>query len=165
MQDAPAIIAEIALSDEEETRSLAAKLAPMLSSGDVVALGGDLGSGKTAFARALINALPGDEEEVPSPTFTLVQTYERGDIDVYHFDLYRLEDPEEAFELGIEDAFADGLSLIEWPDHLGGYLPRRHLSVNLSLGTTPSLRHAVISGGDTWPSRLATIFDAERAHG
>lgn len=101
------------LPDEAATAALAQLLAPLLRQGDVLALQGDLGAGKTTFARALINALEGPVEEVPSPTFTLVQTYQRGELEIWHFDLYRLEDPEEAWELGIEEAFSEGVSLIE----------------------------------------------------
>ncbi len=105
------------LPDPAATAALAARLASLVRRGDVIALGGDLGTGKTSFARAFINALPRAEdeppgeaaEEVPSPTFTLVQTYRRKPADVWHFDLYRLQRPEEAYELGIEEAFAEAM--------------------------------------------------------
>ena len=104
----------------------------MLRPRDIVALGGDLGAGKTSFARSLINALPGPEEEVPSPTFTLVQLYERGDLEVWHVDLYRLGgDSEEMVELGLADAFGAALVLVEWPERLGPLLPARRLEIAL----------------------------------
>ncbi len=145
------------LADETATADLAVALAPILKPGDVVALDGDLGAGKTAFARALINALPGDPEDVPSPTFTLVQTYERGGVEIWHFDLYRLEDPDEAFELGIEDAFQDAISLIEWPDKLGPLLPRGLLRVNLSTGAAETAREVTLSGDEHWAERLTGL--------
>jgi len=157
MRDQPATIADFAVADENGTRAAAARLAAVLAPGDIVALDGTLGAGKTAFARALINALPGPAEDVPSPTFTLVQTYPRGDLEVWHFDLYRLEDPEEAYELGIEDAFADAVSLIEWPDRLGGLLPAGHLKVTMT--GDASRRRFVISGNARWAERLNGIFE------
>ena len=95
----------------------------------MIALKGELGAGKTTFARAFIRARGGGEA-VPSPTFTLVQIYEIGDVPIWHFDAYRLRDPDEAWELGIEDAFRDGISLIEWPERLGPLLPARRLADN-----------------------------------
>ena len=100
---------------EAETEHLASRLAKIAAMGDVITLSGDLGAGKTVFARAFICAL-GEVQEVPSPTFTLVQSYYLNPIPVHHFDLYRLENPEDAFELGIEDLFSQGISLIEWPE-------------------------------------------------
>ena len=145
------------LHNEADTRAVAAKLGPILRSGDIVALSGTLGAGKTAFARALINALPGPPEDVPSPTFTLVQTYQRGDAEIWHFDLYRLEEPDDAFELGIEDAFADAISLIEWPDKLGPYLPSRHLRVTLSQNGESDVRTLQMIGNESWRDRLADL--------
>lgn len=134
---------EIALDNEAATAALAHQVAQLLRRGDILALYGDLGAGKTTFARALINALPGPSEEVPSPTFTLVQTYRRGDLEIWHFDLYRLEDPEEAYELGIEEAFTEAVSLIEWPEKLGALLPRDHLALTLSF-TEEGKRKAIL---------------------
>lgn len=141
------------LPDPAATDELGRKLAAILRPGDVVALEGPLGSGKTALARAAIRALTGPEEDVPSPTFTLVQSYESGLGPLYHFDLYRLEAPDQAVELGIDDAFADGISLVEWPDRLGGYLPRRHLKIGLSAGADKDSRVARIRGGVQWKDR------------
>lgn len=146
-------ILETTLDNEAATRDLAERLAGVARAGDVIALDGDLGTGKTVFARAFIEALEGRDEEVPSPTFTLVQTYELGDRLVYHFDLYRLEDPEEAYELDIEEAFAEGISLVEWPDRLGGLLPERALRV--ALGHAGEDRRTLrLSGGGDWLHRI-----------
>jgi len=149
-----------ALADPDATARLAAALAPLLRAGDVVALRGELGTGKTTFARALIRALTGSGEEVPSPTFTLVQTYAAATFDIWHFDLYRLEKPEDAIELGIEDAMADGVTLIEWPEKLGPWLPADRLEVRLSYTDGEAGRGAVLCGGGDWPERLRGL-----AHG
>src|SRR6266700_1981101 len=114
----------IDLPDEAATAALAARIASLARPGDVIALKGELGAGKTSFARAFIRARNG-REAVPSPTFTLVQTYELPGGAVWHFDLYRLHSPEEAWELGIEEAFHAGIALIEWPERLGSLLPGR----------------------------------------
>jgi tRNA threonylcarbamoyladenosine biosynthesis protein TsaE len=118
------------LADEAATTALGTRIAAAARSGDVVALYGDLGAGKTTLARGLIRALAGPETEAPSPTFTLVQTYDTPNLQIWHFDLYRLTDPAEARELGIEEA-VDGLALIEWPERLGRYLPHARLEVRL----------------------------------
>jgi tRNA threonylcarbamoyladenosine biosynthesis protein TsaE len=156
------ILATRHLQNEEETRDAAIALSRYLRPGDVIALDGTLGAGKTAFARALINAMPGEAEDVPSPTFTLVQTYQRGDAEVWHFDLYRLEDPEDAFELGIEDAFADAISLIEWPDKLGSYLPKKHLRIVLAQDGESDTRTLQIIGDESWQGRLSEVLDADK---
>ncbi len=149
----------LALSDLAATERLGRALAGLLRRGDVVALTGDLGAGKTALARALIRALPGPEgaaeEEVPSPTFTLVQTYERDPAPVWHFDLYRIENPEEIEELGLSEALAEGITLIEWPERLGRALPADALSVTLAFAAGEEAREARLEGGGDWPSRLA----------
>ncbi len=134
------------------TEGLAGALARIARRRDVFALEGDLGAGKTAFARAFIRAR-GGAEEVPSPTFTLVQVYEFADGPVHHFDLYRLCAPEEAWELDIEDAFADGISLIEWPDRAEGLLPNDRLNVRLAHAGGDA-RACELDGGGDWGTRL-----------
>jgi tRNA threonylcarbamoyladenosine biosynthesis protein TsaE len=149
---------QFSLKNEAATAKLAAKLAAYAIPGDVIGLIGDLGAGKTAFARAFISAKGGDGE-VPSPTFTLVQLYEFPDGDVYHFDLYRIENAEEIFELGIEDAMSDGISLIEWPDRMGAYLPFERLDIIFSIGDEEGRREVDLIGrGDKWTERLAKAF-------
>jgi|SRR5215469_2879827 len=146
----------IELPDENATAALAARLAALARPGDVIALKGELGAGKTSFARAFI-AARGAAETVPSPTFTLVQTYELADGAVWHFDLYRLRAPEEAWELGIEEAFHTGIALIEWPERLGALLPARHLLVALDFAAAPDARRATLSGDASWVARLAAL--------
>ncbi|MBO7258352.1 MAG: tRNA (adenosine(37)-N6)-threonylcarbamoyltransferase complex ATPase subunit type 1 TsaE [Alphaproteobacteria bacterium] len=114
--------------NEQETLEFASNFAKTLKVGDIIALHGTLGVGKTAFTRGVIQSLIG-EKEVPSPTFTLLQTYETPNFDIYHFDMYRLKSPQEAYEIGIEDAFAEGVSFIEWPDKIKGVLPRKHTDI------------------------------------
>lgn len=123
------------LKDETATLSLGAKLASSLSPGDVIALTGGLGAGKTTFARGLIRALCG-EIEIPSPTYTIVQTYDTPRGEVWHCDMYRLERPEDAWELGLIDAFEDAICIIEWPDKLGELLPKHARFVDLKFDGT-----------------------------
>lgn len=145
------------VADEAATGRVAAALAHLAQPGDVVALAGDLGTGKTAFARAFVRTLADADEEVPSPTFTLVQLYDTDDFTVWHFDLYRLERPEDALELGIEEAFADGVSLIEWPERLGRLLPHNRLDITLSVGTSPEARRIAFTGGPAWTARIEEL--------
>lgn len=147
---------EVELENLAATERLAARLAPALRVGDVVGLQGPLGAGKTAFARALIRALGGDEE-VPSPTFTLVQLYELPAFMLFHFDLYRLAKPEDAYELGIEEAFVEGVTLIEWPERLGVLLPHERLDVLLEPGGEPEARHARLIGHGNWAHRVEAL--------
>ena len=144
------------LPDEAATAAFAARISALAEVGDVIALKGDLGCGKTSFARSFIRAR-GGTEEVPSPTFTLVQIYELGSAAIWHFDLYRIKSPEEAWELGIEDAFSEGISLIEWPERLGPLLPRRRLEIEFLFGDQPEARRVLIEAGEGWQRRLAGI--------
>ena len=123
----------MSLPDERATDQLGATLAARLRVGDVVGLKGELGAGKTTLARAILRAAAEDTRLiVPSPTFTLVEVYETPRGIFWHFDLYRLEAPEQVFELGWEEALAEGIVLIEWPQRLGDLLPK-HLSVTLEI--------------------------------
>lgn len=145
------------LANEAETAALASALSHVVAPGDVLCLWGDLGAGKSTFARALIRALAGQGTEAPSPTFTLVQTYEAPDFEIAHFDLYRLEAPEDVLELGIEDAFSDSVSIVEWPDRLGPYLPWDRLDVLLSheSDTVDGGRHFALHATDgRWADKL-----------
>ena len=144
----------IDLADEAATETLAARVAAAAAPGDVIALIGDLGAGKTVFARAFIRARCSADEEVPSPTFTLLQTYESDNAVIYHFDLYRLSHADDALELGIEDAFAEGISVIEWAERLGALLPSDRLDVNLQPGKTADARRAQLIGHGYWRAKL-----------
>ncbi len=139
-------------------------MARALRPGDVVALAGDLGAGKTTFARALIAAFAAEAgqpaPEVPSPTFTLVQTYEFARATIWHFDLYRIERPDDALELGIEEAFAGGIALIEWPERLGPLLPARRIEVRLAFGAASDARRIEIAAPAGAAGRFAAAFAA-----
>ena len=143
---------ELFLPDEAATARLAQKLAPQLKPGDVIALHGGLGAGKTTFARALISALNGETTDVPSPTYTLVQSYDTPGLTVYHFDLYRLDQPDDVMELGWDETM-DGLALIEWPGKAGDHLPAWRL--DLTLEQTAEGRTARLEAhGEDWQARL-----------
>ena len=123
---------------EADTLSFAKEFAKTLKGDEIIALWGTLGMGKTVFARGIIQALTGRQEEVPSPTFTLLQTYETPKGEVFHFDFYRLKNAQEAYEIGIEDAFENGISLIEWPEKIGKLLPKR--AIHIHFETKPNGR-------------------------
>lgn len=139
----------------DATQELAAKLAGLVNIGDVLLLEGDIGAGKTSFARAFIHCLMNDKIDVPSPTYTIVQTYDANICDVWHCDLYRLTHPDEAFELGLNDAFEGCITLIEWPDRLGELAPEELLTIKLTaLGDS---RNVTIFGTKSWQNRLASF--------
>lgn len=150
---------DVIARSEAETARLAAAVAAVARPGDVIALSGDLGSGKTVFARGFIRALTSPAEDVPSPTFTLVQTYAAKGDTIYHFDFYRIDDPEEAWEIGIEEALAGGIALIEWPERLGGILPADRLDICLEIpaGAAAGERRIAVAAGPSWRGRLKSL--------
>ena len=145
------------LDGEAATRRLAEDLAVILRVGDVVALHGDLGAGKSTLARAMIRAVARDAAlDVPSPTFTLVQTYELPRLTVSHFDLYRLADAGDLAETGFAEVLGDHVLLVEWPDRAGQALPATRLDIHLSIGADPDSRDIVLAGDPgLWGERLA----------
>lgn len=152
------------LKSEKNTRDLAVVLAGVLRVGDVVCLHGDLGAGKTAFARALIRHLCGqDEMEVPSPTFTLVQTYGAKSSEIWHYDLYRIKDTEEIYELGWEEAVAEALVLVEWPDRLGYLMPEERLDIDIRIDSSnENGRIVTLTPHGDWEERIkGFVFDTE----
>ena len=143
------------LADAEATTLLGQTLAPLLEAGDSILLYGPLGMGKSTLARGLIRALTRPDEDVPSPTFTLVQFYE-SDPAVAHFDLYRLSDPEEAWEIGLDEALDDGCAIIEWPERLGDD-PSRFLGpdiLTITLEEEGQSRLATVSGVGRWEGEI-----------
>ena len=141
----------IQLPDIAATQALAGRIAALASPGDAILLQGELGAGKTAFARAFIRAAAGDPTlEVPSPTFTLVQSYDLPGGTVYHFDLWRLSGPADLSELGWDEA-REGIILVEWPERLGDRRPADALTIELRI-TGATSRSAMLSG---WPDRIS----------
>ena len=153
-------IQKLRLADIAATDRLAAAVAALVRPGDVILLKGDLGTGKTHFARSFIAARAGRALDVPSPTFTLVQTYELPGGAVWHFDLYRLERPQDAAELGIDEAFADGISLVEWPDRLDSAAPADRLEIALTYGDAPEERRVTLSGFGRWAGLVPSVSHA-----
>ena len=141
----------VELPNADGTTRLGQVIAPLLAPGDAVLLYGPLGMGKSTLARGLIRALTTPDEDVPSPTFTLVQFYE-SDPPIAHFDLYRLTRPEEAFEIGLDEALDDGCVVIEWPERLGEE-PGRFLGPDrlmVEISEQGEGRLATVSGAGRW---------------
>jgi tRNA threonylcarbamoyl adenosine modification protein YjeE len=153
--------AELQLRDLDATRALGRRLAGLLRGGDAIALSGPLGIGKTELARALIRARAGAAIEVPSPSFTLVQDYPLEGLVIRHIDLYRIGEPAELVELGLEAPGPDEVWLIEWPERAGHVLPPGRLDILLMHGPEPDARIASLGAGSDWHNRLATLRPAE----
>jgi tRNA threonylcarbamoyl adenosine modification protein YjeE len=146
---------QIKINNIEETKSLAKKIANLTKKGDIITLQGDLGAGKTAFARFFINILSEVEQDVLSPTFNLVHPYEGKDFNIWHFDLYRLEFPEEIEQIGLYDAFDGGVSLIEWPEIIDDILPVDRLLIKISFNNDE--RVAEVEGLGSWKDRISAM--------
>jgi tRNA threonylcarbamoyladenosine biosynthesis protein TsaE len=142
---------EFRLEDEAATARLGAALAAELEAGEAICLTGPLGAGKSTLARALVRALTTPTEDVPSPTFTLVQFYEGPRLKIAHFDLYRLTSPDEAFEIGLDEALEDGAAVIEWPERLEGQLPPDRLDIDIGIDGKGRRARLVPSGA--WEGR------------
>ncbi len=137
---------------------LAALLATKLATGDVILLTGDVGAGKTHFARSLIQSVLVQPEDVPSPTFTLVQTYDTQVGEIWHADLYRLTSVFEVEELGLIDAFDTSVCLVEWPDRLGPLTPANALSITLTPGDADNARQLMMHWEDPkWTNKLGAF--------
>ena len=154
--------ATILLPDAAATEALARRIAPLLVPGDTILLAGEIGAGKSTFARALIKTRlqeVGRDEDVPSPTYTLVQTYDVENAEIWHCDLYRLNDPDEILDLGLEEAFEQAICLIEWPGRLGSLAPTGALLIELS--TTPDdARRLTFSSPSGWEHVLSHLLGA-----
>ena len=145
------------LPSEADTIALANRIASLLRAGDVVLLAGPIGAGKSFFARALIRARLGNPaEEVPSPTFTVVQTYQADGVEIWHCDLYRLSSTQDVFELGLDDAFTQAICLIEWPDRLGDLAPAD--AIVLTFQAKDDYHSVTFSGSAPWAKRLESIL-------
>ena len=146
---------DLLLPNLNATRNLADALAPLLHPGDVVTLEGNIGIGKTTFIRALLETL-GCIEEVPSPTFNLLHTYELGSVTFWHFDLFRIERLSDVYELGVEDALENGICLIEWPKIMAALLPTERLELEFFYQGECS-RRVSLRGEGTWKQRLRKV--------
>jgi tRNA threonylcarbamoyladenosine biosynthesis protein TsaE len=150
------ILHALTLNSEAETEALGRRIAALLKAGDTVALSGGLGAGKTALARAIIRVfLP--QEEVPSPTFTLVQTYDAARFSIWHVDLYRVKAKSEIRELGLDEALDTGVLLIEWPDRMAELLPRDRLDVVIETGEGAAERIVKLVARGSWAARLEQL--------
>jgi len=156
------------LGSEAATAAVAARVAPRLVAGDTLLLSGPIGAGKTHFARSLIRTrlrAAGRDEDIPSPTFTLVQTYTDGAVEIWHADLYRLSHPDEVIELGLDDAFRSAIVLVEWPDRLAADAPHGALHLDFRPGPNEQARRLAISSEDpSWHRRLDGVLPAEAPH-
>jgi tRNA threonylcarbamoyladenosine biosynthesis protein TsaE len=163
---APALSAARTLQGEAATAAFARALAPRLGPGDTILLEGPIGAGKTHFARALIQerlrmAAEGAVEDVPSPSYTLVQVYEAGPLEIWHCDLYRLSGTDEVAELGLDEAFVTALVLVEWPDRLGALAPPDALTLSFSApDADPGARHVAAAGPARWGWVAAALVRA-----
>ncbi|MEL6523422.1 MAG: tRNA (adenosine(37)-N6)-threonylcarbamoyltransferase complex ATPase subunit type 1 TsaE, partial [Pseudomonadota bacterium] len=155
------LITSFSLADEGATTRFGQRLAGLVGAGDAILLEGPIGAGKSHIARALIQtklAAEGLYEDVPSPTYTLVQTYMAGELEIWHTDLYRLSDTSEVQELGLEDVFDTALCLIEWPDRLGAAAPPDPLKISIEV-TDPGRRLSLEAAGSAWADRLARLSE------
>lgn len=157
MPDAPLTLT---LTSPDQTADLGARLGAILRPGDVILLTGGIGAGKTHFSRALIQSLLTVPEDVPSPTFTLIQTYDTVAGEIWHADLYRLTSPDEVIELGLTEAFDDAVCLVEWPDRLGDLTPPGALALDFELCDDPGRRRLAIhwQSGE-WSARLSEVVN------
>ena len=155
-------VLQLELPDLSATQKLGTLLADGLTAGDIISLSGPLGAGKSALARSIIVSANPNETDVPSPTFSLVQTYELADgTPLWHLDLYRIQTPEDAMQLGLDDAFVDAVCIIEWPDRLKNFLPKSTLSIHLYLACdddVDGVRFVDITAPLNWSERMRAIF-------
>ncbi|MEM8553302.1 MAG: tRNA (adenosine(37)-N6)-threonylcarbamoyltransferase complex ATPase subunit type 1 TsaE [Pseudomonadota bacterium] len=158
---------EITLRNQLATETLGRTLAVLAEVGDVFALSGHIGAGKSVLARAFIKKRLDDDgrsEDIPSPTFTLVQTYETASVEIWHCDLYRVTHADEVLELGLDNAFETGVCLIEWPDRMGPDLPDHTLHINLQPERSSDSRLcSITSKFSGWSARLKNVL--ETSHG
>ncbi|MCL3881594.1 tRNA (adenosine(37)-N6)-threonylcarbamoyltransferase complex ATPase subunit type 1 TsaE [Marivita sp. GX14005] len=151
--------ATFASSSPDDTARLARRLGARLVAGDSLLLSGGIGAGKSHFARALILSRLAEPEDVPSPTFTLVQTYDLPDAELWHADLYRLADPDQIVELGLMDAFQTAICLVEWPDRLGDLAPQDALRIGLADSAQDDSRRIDLDwSAGKWTGRIADVM-------
>jgi len=141
------------LTNKNQTKLFATKVAKMACRGDVISLTGNLGAGKTSFVQYFVNSLSKDKIEVTSPTFNLLHIYNTNTMEIWHFDLYRLKHKKEVYELGVEDAFHQGISSIEWPEIIQDILPEERLEINIDFDkkdNNPTVRTITLNTSGKW---------------
>lgn len=154
----PDRLMDLTLDGPDATARFAERIARSIRPGDTILLDGEIGAGKTHFARCLIQSIQEVPEDVPSPTYTLIQTYETRRGEVVHADLYRISGPLEVVELGLLDAFGSQICLVEWPDRLGADVPGSALTLLFEAGAGPEDRRVTASGRqEVWAARLAGL--------
>lgn len=147
------------LSNINKTCEFAEKLAKFVKAGDVIAFSGDLGVGKTTFIQAFIKSLATEDIEVTSPTFNLLHIYNLSQFEIWHYDLYRINNIEEVYELGIEDSFHYAVTLIEWPEIINNIIPEDRLEIELFFGDSEFSREIKLKAYGIWKNKLTTGFD------
>ena len=152
---------ELIFKSEADTLSFAESLAPYLEPGDTILLDGPVGAGKSFLSRALIRSVLGHQEDVPSPTFTLVQTYETDKGEIWHCDLYRITNIGEIDERGLFEAFETAICLVEWPDRLADEAPSDAITIALTMDEKAGEERRVFLSGLTakWHKRLNEFLD------
>jgi len=150
-------VPDMDLPDLQATERLAKMIAMEAETGDVICLKGELGVGKTAFTRAFVSSFFAEGIEVPSPTFGLVQAFSAPEFSILHYDLYRIKHQNELAELGLEEAFSSGVTLIEWPEIIRPLLPENFIELNLAYGKTEESRVASLSAHGSWQQRLGPV--------
>lgn len=158
MRSDPNLKRQMLLKNLADTKKLAEQLADLCAIEEVIGLKGDLGSGKTEFARHFIRHIALEDPVVQSPTFNLVHVYKTVKGTIWHFDLYRLQAAKEVFELGIEDAMSFGISLIEWPEIIQDILPENYLEINFSFTESDNARYVDITAYGGWHAKLLKLW-------
>ncbi len=159
MQGMASILHQIEINSPDQTANLAISLGQILKAGDCLLLVGSVGAGKSLFARALIQSLQDTPEDVPSPTFTIIQTYETKLGDLWHCDLYRISSPHEVIELGLDDAMATAVTLIEWPENLADLTPPDALTIRINDLGGDVRRLSFESTDSAWAAPLEKAFE------
>ncbi|MEY2991343.1 MAG: hypothetical protein RI946_737 [Pseudomonadota bacterium] len=152
------IIATLSFSSPDDTAGFAVRMGSILRPSDMILLHGGIGAGKSFFARALIQSVQDVPEDVPSPTFTLVQTYDTQLGEIWHADLYRLSGSDEVIELGLLDAFETAISLIEWPDRLADLSPQTALHLKFTAQNDDTRTLTIAGNADLWKTRMTAVL-------
>ena len=146
------------LRSVDSTNHLASLIASKCNKGDVITLQGDLGTGKTTFARGFINSFFPNKENVNSPSFNILQTYNTPQNEIWHYDLYRIKNKNELNEIGLDEGFSKAISVIEWPEMVAGELPKNRLEINLGMSVDNTSRKITLVGVGYWSKLLREMF-------